>query len=279
MDDKTVSDPAIHRVEVHRVDHDQLISSEDLVTVEAPLQVVLRYGSRENRQLFRLALTMRAPGQDEYLALGYLFTENIIHKPADVVQIRHLEENEIIVELREGLTPDLGNQTRNTYVNASCGICGKSGIEDIRSTIPYLLRSKEPVFHTTEIRQWPSMLSKTQKLFPLTGGIHAAALLSGGKVLASMEDIGRHNAVDKLIGYALKHFSLPLQDAALVVSSRASFELVQKALMAGLPLLAAIGATSSLAIELASEHNMTLIGFLKDTRFNIYTGIERIRMD
>lgn len=277
--DKIISDPAIHRVEAHRVDHDQLISSDDLVTVEAPLQIVVRYGTRENRQLIRLALTMRSPGQDEYLALGYLFTENIIHKPVDVVQIRHLEENEIILELREGLNPDLGNQTRNTYVNASCGICGKSGIEEIRSTIPYLLRSREPVFQSTEIRQWPSMLSKTQQSFPLTGGIHAAALLSGGKVLASMEDIGRHNAVDKLIGYAFKHFSFPLQNAALVVSSRASFELVQKALMAGLPLLAAIGATSSLAIELARENNMTLIGFLNETRFNIYAGIERIEVD
>lgn len=248
----------------------------DLVTLEAPLQIILRYGPKARRQVSHLAMTMRTPGQDDLLAAGYLYTENIIHRKEDIVQIRSLQKDEILVELADTLKVNLLHQERNTYVNSSCGICGKNQLDDIRMTIPFRLEKSAPTFKKEDLMQWVDLLSKSQSVFPSTGGIHAAALVSDKEILCIQEDIGRHNAVDKLIGFALNHFQLPLTRMALVVSARASFELVQKALMAGIPLMAAIGATSSLAVELADENDMTLIGFLRKDRFNIYTHPERI---
>ncbi|MCB0685361.1 MAG: formate dehydrogenase accessory sulfurtransferase FdhD [Saprospiraceae bacterium] len=244
--------------------------------MEAPLQIVLRYGPRHKRQLSNLAMTMRTPGQDSLLATGYLYTENIIHKRSDILQIKQLQEDEILVDLREDLPVNLLHQERNSYVNSSCGVCGKHKLDDIRSTIPFMLQRGNPTFLTEEILDWTTKLEKAQTVFASTGGIHAAALIGSEGVVAIQEDIGRHNAVDKLIGFSLQQFPFPLTDKAIVVSSRASFELVQKALMAGIPLMAAVGATSSLAIELAEENGMTLIGFLRPDRFNIYTHSERV---
>lgn len=274
--DKPLTDQASDLVAMSRMENDRFTETDDLVTIEAPLQIVLRHGPRKNRQITRLAMTMRTPGQDDILALGYLYTENIIDHYEDVLQIRHLQENEILLDLKETLVLNLENQERNTYVNSSCGVCGKTHLDEIKSTVPFILQTGAPVFSSTDIRLWPALLTDAQKVFSLTGGIHAAALISGQQVLAVCEDIGRHNAVDKLIGHALSRFTFPLKDYALMVSSRASFELVQKALMTGLPILAAVGATSSLAIELARENNMTLIAFLKENRFNIYSGSERV---
>jgi FdhD protein len=274
--DKPTGESGMTSIPVIRCGVDANQGSDDLVTVEAPLQILLRHGPPGQRQVSRLAMTMRTPGHDALLALGYLYTENIIHHKEDVLQTRHLSEHEILVELREGIGIDLDHQARNTYVNSSCGICGKSNLEEIKSTIPFLLVKRKPVFSKIDIMDWPVLLTGSQAIFQCTGGIHAAALISGRKVIAIQEDIGRHNAVDKLIGYALSHYSLPLSDVGMVVSARASFEMVQKALMAGIPLIAAMGATTTLAVELAQENDMTLISFLKESRFNIYTHPERV---
>ena len=256
--------------------HGVIQDSPDLITIEAPLQIVLRHGPRNHRQRSNLALTMRTPGQDDLLVMGYLFTENIIHHKEDILQIRWVKEDEILIELRENLKVDLFAQERNTYINSSCGICGKNQLDEIKSTIPFVLQRGQPSFGKEDILHWAALLSDAQRLFSSTGGIHAAALIANRQVHAIQEDIGRHNAVDKLIGFALNHFPIPLTKMALVVSARASFELVQKALMAGIPLMAAVGAPSSLAIELAHENAMTLIGFLKEDRFNIYSHPERV---
>ncbi|MCB0664620.1 MAG: formate dehydrogenase accessory sulfurtransferase FdhD [Saprospiraceae bacterium] len=273
MDDQ---EPGIKTFSMTRYEHDAVHQIPDLITLESPLQIVLRYGPREQRRVTRLAMTMRTPGQDAFLTAGYLYTENIIHKKEDIVQIRVLREGEILIELAENLKVDLIHQERNTYVNSSCGICGKNQLDDIRMTIPFRLDREKPSFRKEHILSWTDLLSGNQRVFPSTGGIHAAALVSERQVYAIQEDIGRHNAVDKVIGFALHHFDFPLKNMAILVSARASFELVQKALMAGIPLIAAVGATSSLAIELADENDMTLIGFLKSDRFNIYTHKERI---
>lgn len=274
--DKVKSDPAIKSVSMTRIQDGGSSLFPDLVSVEAPLQMVLRHGPHQKRKTSNLAMTMRTPGHDDLLVTGYLFTENIIHRKEDIVQIRQLQEHEVLIDLREDLNINLLHQERNTYMNSSCGICGKNKLEDIRATIPFMLKKGKPRFHQKQILQWTSLLSGAQRVFPSTGGIHAAALVSADKILAIQEDVGRHNAMDKLIGFALNHYRIPLIDLAIVVSARASFELVQKALMAGVPLLAAVGATSSLAVDLAEENGMTLIGFIKQDRFNIYTHPERV---
>lgn len=274
--DKSTGEAGMTSIPVFRCGAQLTEESDDLVTVEAPLQIVLRYGPADHRQIVNLAMTMRTPGHDALLVMGYLYTENIIHHRTDIRQTRHLSEHEILVELREGLRIDLDHQVRNSYVNSSCGICGKSDLKEIKSTIPFLLRKEKPEFSKIDIMRWPALLTGSQAIFQCTGGIHAAALISGKQVIAIQEDIGRHNAVDKLIGYALRHFTLPLTEVAMLVSARASFEMVQKALMAGIPLIAAMGATTTLAVELAQENDMTLISFLKESRFNVYSHPERV---
>ncbi|MBK8502518.1 MAG: formate dehydrogenase accessory sulfurtransferase FdhD [Saprospiraceae bacterium] len=274
--DKSMAESGMTSIPVIRCGTQSSEGSDDLVTVEAPLQIVLRYGPTEQRKVTQLAMTMRTPGNDALLAIGYLYTENIIHQREDILQTRHLSDHEILVELRDGIGIDLDLQMRNSYVNSSCGICGKSNLEEIKSIVPFLLGKGKPAFSKVDIMHWPTLLTGSQTIFQYTGGIHAAALTSGRKVIAIQEDIGRHNAVDKLIGYALRHYTLPLTDVAMLVSARASFEMVQKALMAGIPIIAAMGATTTLAIELAQENDMTLISFLKENRFNIYSHPERV---
>ena len=249
---------------------------EDQVSVEAPLQITLRHGKSGQRTTSKLAMTMRTPGQDFLLASGYLFTENLINHRKDIIQMRHLSDHEVLVELHEGVFIDLSAQKRNTYVNSSCGICGKDSLSDIKATIPYLLSPNIPSVSYPTICGWSALLDKAQEQFKATGGTHAAALIMKDTLITIQEDVGRHNALDKLIGYALENLTLPLREAAIVVSSRASFELVQKALMAGVPMLASLGAATSMAIEMAAENNMTLIGFLKSHQFNVYTHPERV---
>ncbi|NND34301.1 MAG: formate dehydrogenase accessory sulfurtransferase FdhD [Saprospiraceae bacterium] len=263
-----------HRIK--KYDDGRFTEIPDPVSVEAPLQISLRHGKFGQRSTVKLAMTMRTPGQDDLLASGYLFTENLIQHRNDIVQMRHLSDYEILVELSENVTVDLTSQARNTYVNSSCGICGKSELTEINATIPYLLTPGLPQITSAEVCQWPGLLDEAQLEFRETGGTHAAALIRKHAVINVQEDVGRHNALDKLLGFALQNLSLPLSDTAVVVSSRASFELVQKALMAGIPILASFGAASSMAIETALDNNMTLIGFLKQAQFNVYTHGQRV---
>jgi len=226
---------------------------------------------------------MRTPGDDAELAAGFLFTEGILKSPDQVRQIRHCgrakagtQSNTIRVDLVDGVDVDLERLKRNFYTTSSCGVCGKSSIEALYTGVTKLecgsLKVSPEVIHAL-----PAAALVAQATFEKTGGLHASVLFDpDGRVNAIAEDVGRHNALDKVIGHKFLERGVPLSDKILMVSGRASFELVQKALMAGLPILAAVGAPSSLAVELASEFGMTLIGFVRDGRFNIYCGGERI---
>jgi FdhD protein len=258
---------------------------EDLLAVEEPLEIKLGFGPAGQRQQRSLAVTMRTPGQDEELALGFLFTEGLIGKAAEVTEMRHLDQaqvpeardNILLVELAPSIAVDYERLSRHFYTSSSCGVCGKSSIELVEGVSCYYPSRGLPLVAREVILHLPRQLLGQQALFECTGGIHAAAAFDAqGQLIALREDVGRHNALDKLLGAALAAGQIPLRDHIVMLSGRLSFELVQKAAMAGVPIMAAVGAPSSLAVELAQEHGMTLIGFLRGERFNIYCGEERI---
>lgn len=257
----------------------------DFLAVEEPLEIRIAYGQAATRKQETLAVTMRTPGHDAELALGFLFTEGIISASTDVVAIRYTGEqweedmqyNSLLIELDPKSPFDPQQLSRHFYTASSCGVCGKGAIELVKTHTCYFPIKDRPLIAAAKLRLLPERLREAQAVFSATGGIHAAGLFDArGGLLALREDVGRHNALDKLIGWALREGHIPLRDCALMVSGRASFELVQKALMAGIPILAAVGAPSSLAVELAEANGMTLIGFLKENSFNVYSGFERI---
>jgi FdhD protein len=222
---------------------------------------------------------MRTPGHDAELAIGFLFTEGIISSYHDVKHVRYPDtncslqnQNIVQVELAEGYKPRLTQVDRNFYTTSSCGVCGKGSIQAIRTTSSFQHTKNSHLGLTTDVLyQLSGKLTAVQSNFSATGGIHAAGLFTiNGGLLLMREDVGRHNALDKLIGSALEHFSLPLNRHILLLSGRASFELIQKAAMAGITVVSAIGAPSTLAVDLAKEFDITLLGFLKENRFNIY---------
>ena len=228
---------------------------------------------------------MRTPGADLELAAGFLFTEGIIDQPGQIEKIRHCGlsgknknlQNTVVVELASDVEVDLKRLERNFYTTSSCGVCGKSSIEALNTGVKPLDSGKGPQISSEVIHSLPATLQKDQLVFDQTGGLHASALFSTqGELEILREDVGRHNALDKVIGAKFLVGEVPLSEYVLLVSGRASFELVQKALMAGIPVLAAVGAPSSLAVELAAEYGITLLGFVRDGRFNIYTGHDRI---
>lgn len=252
-------------VPVQTVEAGLTTSRLDLLAVEEPLEIHLNARP--------LSITMRTPGDDLDLVAGFLFTEGV----ADVASIRQDSDNLVLVCLKEGVEPDLSRLERNYETNSSCGICGKVSIEAlaIKPRQPFL--RDEPNFASGVIDELPAALRRSQEVFERTGGLHAAALFSvDGTLIALREDVGRHNAVDKLVGFAVRT-QLPLQDKLIFVSGRAGFELIQKAIVAGIPILAAVGAPSSLAVSAAQRFGMTLLGFVRSHRFNIYSGAWRIR--
>jgi FdhD protein len=270
---------------VYRVRETTLTEDSDVLAVEEPLEIRLLYGPKEAREEKSITVSMRSPGQDVELAAGFLYTEGIITHPQQLLSVRHCSniskpeewQNVIKVELAPDLKIDLDKLHRHFYTTSSCGVCGKSSIEAIRTASSPCLPPASPLFRTTVVHQLPGLLEQAQSLFAHTGGLHAAALFStGGELILLREDVGRHNAVDKLLGAALFRDLLPLHHSLLLVSSRASFELVQKAVVAGLPIMASIGAPSSLAVQTASAFGLSLLGFVRNNRFNIYTGKERI---
>ena len=259
-------------VPVVRVRAGAAARGSDLVTGEEPLEI--RLGGEP------LAVTMRTPvpGQDAELALGFALGEGIV-EPGQVARIAECRTDEgdagvVDIVLRPGARPADGWQ-RSFHMTSSCGICGKQSIDAVRASTAAV--PDGPQISVADLQAMPDALRERQRVFDRTGGLHAAALFtSGGGLVAVREDVGRHNAVDKLVGRAAMDGLLPLHQHALMVSGRASFEIVQKALAAGLPLVAAVSAPSSLAVRLARESSMTLVGFLREDGFNVYAGAERI---
>ncbi len=255
----------------------------DAVAVEEPLEIRLGWGPvlGPGRPV---SITMRTPGDDLALAVGFLHAEGILRSLDDVDGVRHCgrpvrddgTSNIVKIQLRAGARVDLSRLERNTYSSSSCGVSGTRSLEDVRTQYPPVL-GPGPFLSATLINTLPRRLKRHEGVADQTGGLHAAALFDGeGRLVRVREDVGRHNAVDKVIGAEFMIDALPRANSTLFVSGRASFELVQKALMAGIPVLAAVGAPSSLAIELAAEHGMTLLGFVRDGRFNIYCGSSRV---
>jgi len=277
--------PRIVPALVHKVDHGALLAGQpDLLAVEEPLEIRLGFGPAGCREQRSLAVTMRTPGHDLELVLGFLFTEGIIRRYEDVESIHHCadvrhveeEENVVRVELAAGVVPDMEKLQRNFYVTSSCGVCGKSTIESLH-TVCAALTDDGVRIAAGVIEQLPERLLQHQAVFTHTGGLHAVALFGGGgEVMLVREDVGRHNAFDKVVGASLLQRLLPLSNAVVLVSGRASFELVQKAVVAGIPVLAAVGAPSSLAVDLARHYGLTLLGFVRNGRFNIYCGGQRL---
>jgi FdhD protein len=277
---------ALQERNIHKVNDQKQTAFEDVLAVEEPLEIRLGYGSSQNRQTKSLAVTMRTPGADFDLVAGFLYTEGIINSRQDILQIRFIgdqlspeaQENVVQVDLRANVPIDFEKLNRHFYTASSCGICGKASLEMVQMACPFVLLGDYPQVDSAVLTSLPDQLRQQQSLFALTGGIHASGLFNTtGELLYLREDVGRHNALDKVIGAAMTQMPLPLKDTILLVSGRASFELVQKALMAGIPILAAVGAPSSLAVELAEAYNMTLIGFLRGKNYNVYSGMGRLK--
>lgn len=271
-------------VQIHSFHAQQHIQEDDLLVVEEPMEIQVIHGPRNQRQKHSLALTMRTPGHDLELTLGFLLSEGIIRHREEVVGIRHCHQvkepeaigNVVRVELATSAELDQAFLQRNFVASASCGICGKASLSGIQEMTCQQLSSSVQ-FPISIIHGLSEELRRKQAIFSHTGGLHAAALFdAAGRLIHVREDIGRHNALDKLIGAALESDQVPLSEHLIFLSGRIGFELVQKALMAGCPVLAAVGAPSSLAVELAAQHGMSLLGFVRDQRFNVYVGAERI---
>lgn len=270
---------------VRKVVDGQTALEPDVLAVEEPLEIRLRYGSAGRRSEQSISVTMRTPGHDDALAVGFLFSEGVIGRAEHVVRVEHRgpegcarqQRNTVTVHLAEGVAFDPQRLERHFYTTSSCGVCGKTSIEALEMAAAPDLPVGRPVVDAAVLQRLPAVLLGAQRVFNRTGGLHASALFEpSGALLGLYEDVGRHNALDKLVGSRVLQGEVPLQDALVLVSGRASFELVQKALMAGVPLLAAVGAPSSLAVELAHRFGMTLVGFVRDGRCNVYTGRERV---
>lgn len=259
--------------EICRASEKEIISSEDRLAVEEPLEI--RLGSSP------IAVTMRTPGHDQELAVGFLFTEGIIHAADDIAAVAGPKRdvpNVVSVKLKPGVSFDRSRLKRHFYTTSSCGVCGKTTLQAIRvKTDPITSRLRVPF---SLLYSLPERLREEQEIFEETGGLHASAVFDAeGNLLYLREDVGRHNALDKVVGAALIDRNIPLDRHLLMVSGRTSFEIMQKALVARIPIVAAVSAPSSLAVALAREFKMTLVGFLRGRKCNIYAGKERIVSD
>jgi FdhD protein len=243
----------------------------DELTIEEPLEI--RIGSKT------LATTMRTPGHDDELAAGFLVSEAIVRERHEIVKISASRHNIVGVDLADGVKLKLNSTKRFGTISSSCGLCGKTSIDAIRQNFP-AIKSANVRIDIGTLLSLPEKLRKVQSDFARTGGIHAAGIFDvNGELKIAREDVGRHNAVDKVIGYAFLAESLSLNHHLLLVSGRASFEIVQKALAAGIPIVAAVSAPSTLAVDFARESNQTLIGFLRPPSFNVYSHIERVILE
>jgi len=280
----TVLEQGVVDMAVERWSGSDVLEERDLLAVEETLEIRLVYGVAHQRTRKTISVTMRTPGNDLELTVGFLFAEGIVRCPEDIGNVRHCGppagplqvRNVVRVELRPSAKIDPTRLERNFLSTSSCGVCGKASLE----ALPALPRTRLPdgfVLAASAIHDLPEKLRRTQTVFDSTGGLHAAALFDRyGRLQDVREDVGRHNALDKLVGRQFFDGMVPLNDRVLLVSGRVGYELVQKAIAAGIPILAAIGAPSSLAVDLARDANMTLVGFVRDRRFNIYSASQRI---
>lgn len=277
---------SVYPIQTRRYVHARWETAPDLLAEEEPLEIRIEYGTLNDRRNKSLAVTMRTPGHDFELALGFLYSEGLIRTPADIHSIRYCsdtrteEEKENIV--RVFLAPEcevnLSSTERNFYMTSSCGLCGKASLEALQKQCPET-PFPENDWHVSP--EWlttlPESARQAQSVFDHTGGLHACALFQPeGKLILIREDIGRHNALDKIIGASFMSPDIDLKRSVLFLSGRAGFELIQKAAMTGIRFVAAVGAPSSLAARLAQAMGITLVGFLRDQRFNIYSGEKRI---
>jgi FdhD protein len=273
---------SVQNIQLTKVTGTGSILQADLLAVEEPLEIRLGFGPMNEREQMSLSVTMRTPGYDFELVLGFLFTEGIITSNEQVESIKYCStvkleeiENVVRVELKPEVELDYGKFQRHFYTSSSCGVCGKSSIDSVKVNCHPI--EGELKITSNFIHDLPQKLRQAQQVFEHTGGLHASALFNtSGELILLREDVGRHNALDKVIGAMLLKNAVPLSNYVLMVSGRASFELVQKAVIAGIPVLAAVGAPSSLAVDLANETGMTLFGFVRDGGFNVYCGEQRI---
>lgn len=266
------------------------LTVEEVVAVEEPLEIQLLFGERRCREVKSISITMRTPGHDGELALGFLLTEGVIRDVSEVEEVTSRVErsqlpaagrswaanNVVRVELEPQIAVNVATLQRNFYATSSCGVCGKASLLALRTFAPAMAKDKFRI-SAGELYDLPVRLRQFQGLFEQTGGIHAAALFDAeGTLHCIREDVGRHNALDKLIGASMIADTLPLRDRMLLLSGRASFELMQKAVVAGIPMVASVGAPSSLAVAIAKEFEVTLVGFLREDHFNVYNGSHRL---
>ncbi|MDE5095724.1 MAG: formate dehydrogenase accessory sulfurtransferase FdhD [Trichodesmium sp. St11_bin5] len=262
------------------VENNNFVTHSDQLATEEPLEIRLNYPKQT------IAVTMRTPGADFDLAAGFLYSEGVIKNQEDIAKISYCvdpkvdgkqRQNIINVSLKSELNPNLTTLERHFLTTSACGVCGKASIESLQikgfSAIPLELEVSPEIIYSL-----PDKLNTAQRVFKSTGGLHAAGLFnSEGKLLKLREDVGRHNALDKLIGSEFLAGQLPLNNLMVMVSGRSSFEILQKCITAGLPIVCALSAPSSLAVEIAKRFNITLVGFLRGRKFNIYSGVERIK--
>ena len=258
---------------------------DDQISIEEPLEIILKYKNKENWVENTISITMRTPGDDEDLVTGFLFNEKIIEKINHIENIKvsgkkvgqYKLRNKVIVTINNSENVDIDKIKRNFLTNSSCGVCGKTSLDTLEIIKKDKILKSIPKIHHKIIMKSPNMLRQNQSEFSKTGGIHASGLFNiNGEVIAVKEDVGRHNALDKLIGYVLKKKLLDSSSQFLTCSGRLNFDLVQKALMANISVLIGVGAPTSLAIDLANKFDMTLVGFVKEDSFNIYSNKERI---
>ena len=276
--------PSIEPFSIYTFSPKGLVQRADDVAVERPLEVRIKHFEKGEWRSDPLVLTMRSPGQDRAMIMGYLKAEDIISSVDDVWNQKYLSVgsddqgtlDRIEVQLKKHIPLDRDRLGRHFISNSSCGMCGKERMENLNPS-PYLLSAESLRIKATQLGRLPQLLNSTQKGFQRSGGMHAVAFFDNqGHILSHAEDVGRHNALDKLIGQRMLDYTAPFSTVGLLLSGRASYELIQKSLMVGVPMVVSIGAPSSLAIELSNENNQTLVGFLKEKSMNIYSGKERL---
>lgn len=278
MDQTSHQLPGLRHQKVLRIGADGSVEQDDVLVVEEPLEIRLTFGAEQARREIPLSITMRTPGDDIDLVCGFLLTEGIAHVFSDILDIQQVSDNVV----RAALIPEANfvpeNIQRHFYTTSSCGVCGKASIDMVRQVSAFRLNRAIPEVNADILMRIAGEMRGSQPMFAATGGIHATALYDrDGTLHCVKEDIGRHNAMDKMIGWSAVHQHLPLSQHIVVVSGRGGFELVQKAASAGVPVFAAVGAPSSLAVELAEESDMTLVGFLREDKMNVYTHPGRLK--